>query len=72
MVPKVTVNAIAVAAVTVPTAPSSKVTVLFPAVVLKPKPLMMSVAALADKFAILRVTTEIGRASCRERVSLVV
>ena len=57
MVPKVTVNAVAVAEVTVPTAPSSNVTVLFPAVVLKPKPLMVSVAALADRFAVLLVIT---------------
>ena len=57
LVPKVTVNAVAVAAVTVPTAPSSSVTVLFPAVVLKPKPLMISVVTLAAKVAVLLVTT---------------
>lgn len=57
LMPKVTVNTVAVAAVTVPTAPLSNKTVLFPAVVLKPKPFIVSVAALADKFSVLLVTT---------------
>lgn len=57
LVPKVIVNAVAVAAVTVPTAPLSNVTELSPAVVLNPKPLMVMVVALADRFAVLLVTT---------------
>lgn len=59
LVPKVTVNAVAVAAVTVPTAPLSNTTKLFPTVVLKPKPLMVSVEALAERFPELLVTTGI-------------
>ena len=48
---------VAVAAVTVPTAPLLKTTVLLPAVVSKPKPSMVSVVALAARLAVLLVTT---------------
>ena len=57
MVENVTVSEVAVAAVTVPTAPSLKTTVLLPAVGSKPKPLMVSVVALAARLAVLLVTT---------------
>ena len=50
-VENVTVSEVAVAAVTVPTAPSLKVTVLLPAVGSKPKPLIVSVVALAARLA---------------------
>ena len=56
-VEKVTVSAVAVAAVTEPTAPLLKVTLLSSGVVLKPKPLMISVAALAAMLVVLLVTT---------------
>ena len=46
LVENVTVSEVAVAAVTVPTAPLLKTTVLFTAVVLKPYPLMETVFAL--------------------------
>lgn len=57
LVEKVTVNDVAVAAVTVPTALSLNTTVLFAAVVSKPKPLIVSVAELANRSAELVVTT---------------
>ena len=57
LVPKVTVSSVAVAVVTVPTAPLLKTTVLFAAVVLNPKPLIVSVDALADRLDVLLVTT---------------
>lgn len=47
LVESVTVRAVAVAELTVPTAPSLKVTTLFAAVVLKPKPLIVKVVAVA-------------------------
>ena len=47
LVENVTVSDVAVAEVTVPTAPSSKVTVLLLAVLSKPKPLIVTVLALA-------------------------
>jgi hypothetical protein len=56
-VEKVTVNEVEVAEVTEPTAPLSKVTVLFPTTVLKPKPLMITVFELAPLFVVLAVTT---------------
>lgn len=59
MVEKVTVNEVAVAVVTVPTAPLLNVTVLSPAVVLNPKPLMVMVSASAARFEELLVTTGI-------------
>ena len=56
-VENVTVSEVAVAAVTVPAAPSLKTTVLLPGVVSKPKPLMVSVVALAARLVVLLVTT---------------
>ena len=64
LVENVTVSEVAVAAVTVPTAPSLKTTVLLPAVVSKPKPLMVSVVALAARLAVLLVTTGVTVATC--------
>lgn len=63
-VPKVTVSDVAVAAVTVPTAPSLKTTVLLPGVVSKPEPLIVSVVALANKSVTLVVITGITVATC--------
>ena len=57
LVENVTVNKVAVAVVTVPTAPLLKTTVLLPAVVLKPNPAIVIVAALAARFDELVVTT---------------
>ncbi len=57
LVVNVTVNEVAVAAVTLPTAPLLNTTVLLAAVVLKPKPLIVIVAALAARFDVLLVTT---------------
>ena len=54
---KVIVNIVAVAAVTIPTAPSLKTTELFPGVVSKPNPLMVSSVAVEAKSAVLLVTT---------------
>src|SRR2546421_664539 len=51
LVENVTVSDVAVAAVTVPTAPSLNTTVLLLAVVSKSKPLMVIVVALAAKLA---------------------
>ncbi len=51
-----TVSDVAVAAVTVPTAPLLKVTTLLAAVVLKLVPAMVIVAALAARLAVLAVT----------------
>ena len=56
LVEKVTVSAVAVADVTVPMAPLLNVTVLLDAVVLKPEPLMVTVAAFAPMVAELSVT----------------
>src|SRR5881397_2722114 len=56
LVENVTVSEVAVAAVTVPAAPSLKTTVLLAAVVSKPVPVMVSVEALAAKLAVLLVT----------------
>lgn len=61
---KVTVKVVAVAAVTVPTAPLLKVTVLLPGVVLKPKPLMVMVAAFKARFAVEDVTCGPTVATC--------
>ena len=55
--PKVTVNCVPVALVTVPVAPLLKETVLFAAVVSKPKPLMSRVFASTLKLLELEVTT---------------
>ena len=56
LVANVTVSEVEVAEVTVPTAPSLKDTVLLPGVASKPKPLMVSVVALAARLAVLLVT----------------
>jgi len=56
LVENVTVRAVAVAAVTVPTAPLLNTTVLLPGVVLKPKPLIVMVVAVNDRFAVEDVT----------------
>lgn len=61
LVEKVTTKLVAVEDVTVPTAPLLKVTVLLPGVVLKPKPLMVTVVAARAKLVVLAVTT--GRTS---------
>ena len=55
-VENVTVSDVAVAAVTVPTAPLSKVTMLFAATVLKPKPVIVTVDALAANDVVAAVT----------------
>ena len=52
----VTVSDVAVAVVTVPTAPLLKVTVLFAATVLKPAPVIVTVVAFAAKVAVATVT----------------
>jgi len=60
-----TVRAVAVAEVTVPTAPLLNSTVLFEAVVAsKPNPLMVNVVALAARFAVLLVATGLTVATC--------
>jgi hypothetical protein len=63
-VEKVTVSAVAVAAVTVPTAPLLNTTVLLPGVVLKPEPLIVIVLALAAKLVVATVTTGFKEATC--------
>jgi len=57
LVPKVTVKLVAVAAVTVPTAPLLKTTVLLAAVGLNPKPLITIPLALIAKAVVRLVTT---------------
>src|SRR5260370_28514528 len=64
LVLNVTVSDVAVAAVTVPTAPSLNVTVLFAAVGSKPKPLIVTVGALAASEGALGVTTGPTVATC--------
>jgi hypothetical protein len=64
LVENVTVSELAVAAVTVPTAPLLKVTVLLPAVVLKAKPLIVTVLALARRFVVTLVTPGNTEATC--------
>src|SRR5205807_2083934 len=56
VVEKVTVSCVAVAFVTVPTAPSLKTTVLLAAVVEKPLPSIVTVVALNGRLAVLDVT----------------
>lgn len=63
-VPNVTVSEVADAVVTVPVAPLLKTTVLFPAVVSKPAPAIVTVAALAAKSAVATVTTGLTVAIC--------
>ncbi len=64
LVPKVTVSNVAVAVVTVPVAPLSNVTRLLPAVVSKPKPAMVIVAASAARSLVATVTTGLTAAIC--------
>ena len=61
----VTINEVGVAEVTVPAAPLLNVTTLSAAVVSKPKPAMVTVDALAAKFAVLLVTTGSTVATCK-------
>ena len=56
LVENVTISEVAVAVVTVPTAPLLKVTVLFAATVLKPAPVIVIVAAFAASVAVATVT----------------
>jgi hypothetical protein len=60
----VIVRVVAVDAVTVPTAPLLKTTLLFPGIKEKPKPLIVIVAARIDRLAVLRVTTGVTLATC--------
>src|SRR5258708_7673062 len=64
LVENVTVSEVAVAAVTVPAAPLLKTTVLWAAVGSKPNPLIVIVAALAARLAVLLVTTGPTVATC--------
>lgn len=57
VVVRFTVNDVAVAAVTVPAAPLLKLTVLLPAVVLKPKPEIVTVVPLIAKSVVVLETT---------------
>lgn len=63
LVENVTVNEVAVAAETVPTAPLLKVTVLLAAVVLKPVPAIVTVAELAARFDVAFVTVGVNLAT---------
>lgn len=64
LVEKVTTRLVAVADVTVPTAPLLKTTVLFAAVVLKPNPLIVIVLAVRARLLVLAVTTGRMLATC--------
>src|SRR5437868_1477854 len=64
LVENVTVREVAVEAVTAPTAPSLKATVLLAGVELKPKPLIVIVFELMGKLAALAVTTGVTVATC--------
>ena len=64
VVVKLTVKDVAVAAVTVPTAPLLKTTVSLVNVVSNPKPAMMTELALAARDAVLLVTTGATVATC--------
>lgn len=64
LVEKVTINEVAVAVVTDPTALLLKISVLLPAVVSKPKPLIVTEAALAAKLIVRLVTTGMTVAAC--------
>ena len=63
LVEKVTVKVVAVEAVTVPTAPLLKTTVLLPAVVLNPNPRIVIVVAVEVMAAVLVVTVGITEAT---------
>lgn len=64
LVENVTVSEVAEAVVTVPIAPLLKTTLLLAAVGLKPKPLIVIVAALAARLEVLLVTTGTTLATC--------
>lgn len=64
LVEKVTVSAVAVDAVTVPTAPLLNTTVLLPGVVLKPAPDMVIVGAVDEIDVVTRVTAGLTVATC--------
>ncbi len=64
LVPKVTVSEVALAVVTVPTAPLLKTTVLLAAVGLKPKPAIVTVLAVIEAAVVLLVTTGVTVATC--------
>ena len=64
LVENVTVSEVAVAAVTVPTAPLLNVTALLAAVVLKPVPAIVTVDALAARLVVAVVTVGVNRATC--------
>ena len=64
LVPNVTTRLVAVADVTVPVAPLLNTTVLLPAVVLNPKPLMVIVFAVRAKLVVFAVTTGRTLATC--------
>ena len=64
LVENVTVSDVAVAAVTVPTAPLLNVTALLAAVVLKPVPAIVTVEAFAAKLVVAVVTVGVNRATC--------
>lgn len=64
VVDSVMVNDVDVAAVTVPTAPLLKTTVLFAAIGLKPTPLIVSEVALAARTVLVAVTTGTMEATC--------
>ena len=57
LVENVTVSAVAEAEVTVPTAPLLNTTVLLPATVVNPKPLIVTIVALIARLTVLLVTT---------------
>ena len=59
LVENVTISEVAVAVVTVPTAPLLNTTVLLPATVANPKPLIVTVVALIARLEVLLVTTGI-------------
>ncbi len=64
LVEKVTTRLVAVAEVTVPTAPLLKTTVLLAAVVLNPEPVIVIVLAVRARFVVLAVTTGRTVATC--------
>lgn len=64
LVVKVTISDVAVEEVTVPTAPLLKTTVLLPAVLLKPVPVIVTVLALAFKLPVLLLTLFATAATC--------
>ncbi len=63
LVEKVTTRAVAVAEVTVPTAPLLNTTVLLPATGLKPKPFIRTVEAVRARLDVLDVTSGLTAAT---------